>query len=1115
VAVDDRVSLSIDQALGQIDRLQRELAAALSTAAAQGGQRVVTELQRGESVRIRLPPPDTSAIPGAIDRAIDQADLGIAPTVDPAAASRIGSTIAGAIDAAPAGVSPTVDPGSASRVTGTINQAVQAADNSITVAATITGAAALADACEQARCVDQGLRDSTEASKGLGNAFGKVAGLLAAAGAADFFRDSVLAAADLGEAVSKTNVVFGDSAGIIHDWAADSATSMGLATDEALSFASSIGVLFQSTGNSAEASAEMSTAIIGLSGDLASFSNVAGGAQAVSEGLSAALRGEAEPARQFGIILNDAVVTATAYREGIAAVGTELTAQQRQLATYSEIMRQTSLAQGDFARTADSLPNVLRTLQAEFRNTQVVVGNELLPDVIAFAQTIRGEGLPALQDLAISVVPALIAAMQGLLPLFTTTTTVLVALAPTIEAIALGLQSIPGPALAAAAAAIAVSRSMDTLRLAFLKLVTSPATLGLVAFGVAAAGVLAVMGQAEQKSKALQAQADALANAVFSDERAFTDLEAVLTDYVLTAQTSAFVTGDLADELNAVGQTAQTVAGDLAQGGGGFRAFLQDLVATGDITQDVADDLAEMGTNSIAASRGVGAFGLVTADLDDGVRDLVESFAQEARALNTASRSQAELMVAGGQATQQMFDQAVALATAEDGTVDWARAIQELGSAASAQSQYIERNTLLTQAAASAGHTARQATMEQLAAIRELRGELDPANEAIRLSADQMARLTQELQGGSFTAQEFSALADELGLTVEQLAQAETIAADAISASLDSQAEAMEAHAEIVLEWRDTILAAVPDATAAFEGFNEESSIQEALDRFTIESLGFAAQQQTLNDLLSGGFEDLARFLATQPPAIIAEFAGATNEELAAFEAQIDASNDILAVGAETANTNAGLLAGGIAGGFEDAVTGVEATDLPGVVSAEITDAGAAALDAAGTESGNGAVGDAFAAGQNVARGFENGMAIRELAIWAVGVRLGQAAVAGIQAGAGVRSPSTITRWVGEQLSAGLILGVDDGFDRAALVGAGARAASAFAAGASGALSATGRPGASTTQTVAASALPPIEVLVQVDLDGEPFAAMVRTAQIDERQAQSNSRRAGGRWRSS
>jgi len=112
------------------------------------------------------------------------------------------------------------------------------------------------------------------------------------------------------------------------------------------------------------------------------------GAQAV-QAIGAALRGESEPLRQYGVLLNDAALKAAALELGIYDGSGALTDQQKILAAQKVIFEQTSDAQGDFARTSDGLANSQRTLTAQIENLQTSIGQALLPVVQAVLPYIK------------------------------------------------------------------------------------------------------------------------------------------------------------------------------------------------------------------------------------------------------------------------------------------------------------------------------------------------------------------------------------------------------------------------------------------------------------------------------------------------------------------------------------------------------------------------------------------------------------------------------------------------------------------------------------------------------------------------------------------------------
>ena len=234
---------------------------------------------------------------------------------------------------------------------------------------------------------------TTAGANGMSQGFAAFGGVakagMAAAGIAvvAFGANAVRAASDLGEAVNKSNVIFGDNAAEIEAWAETGAAAFGLSKTAALDAAAGFGAMLDTAGLAGDAAANMSKDIVQLAGDMASFNNI--DPTEALEKLRSGLAGEAEPLRRFGVFLSEAAVQQEAYQSGIAAVGAELTEAQKIQARYNIIFEQTTKQQGDFARTADALPNQIRSLKAEFENVSAEVGESLLPVMTKLLEAVR------------------------------------------------------------------------------------------------------------------------------------------------------------------------------------------------------------------------------------------------------------------------------------------------------------------------------------------------------------------------------------------------------------------------------------------------------------------------------------------------------------------------------------------------------------------------------------------------------------------------------------------------------------------------------------------------------------------------------------------------------
>ncbi len=232
----------------------------------------------------------------------------------------------------------------------------------------------------------RGMLAGSGALRGLGRnlAFAS-AGFLGGTGLIYGMRTAINAASNLEEQTNKVRVVFGSSSDEVVRWSTTTATSIGIASDQALEAAGSYGNMFQAMGLAEDQSAKWSRTLVQLAADMASFNNE--DPTAMLDRIRSGLAGEVEPLRKFGATLSAARVQQFAWANGIAKSGEELDDHQKLLARYGLLLKDTAIQQGDYARTSDSLANSQRTLSALWREANILVGQALAP---TYTDLVRG-----------------------------------------------------------------------------------------------------------------------------------------------------------------------------------------------------------------------------------------------------------------------------------------------------------------------------------------------------------------------------------------------------------------------------------------------------------------------------------------------------------------------------------------------------------------------------------------------------------------------------------------------------------------------------------------------------------------------------------------------------
>ena len=242
--------------------------------------------------------------------------------------------------------------------------------------------AGLAQAQNSLKGLDDNVKKTTG---GMTNFIGKLKSVGAALGATfaatqltSFAKDTVMAASSMAESVSKVNVVFGEGAAEVLKFGQGAAENLGISNQAAIEAAGTYGNLFQAFGLGQGQAQDMSTSLVQLAADMASFNNTSidDAILALRSGLS----GETEPLKKFGVALSDVRLKTEAMSLGlIKNTSQALTPAAKAQASYSLIMKDTALAQGDYARTADGTANTMKTLQAKFQDAKVALGDALMP----------------------------------------------------------------------------------------------------------------------------------------------------------------------------------------------------------------------------------------------------------------------------------------------------------------------------------------------------------------------------------------------------------------------------------------------------------------------------------------------------------------------------------------------------------------------------------------------------------------------------------------------------------------------------------------------------------------------------------------------------------------
>jgi phage-related protein len=185
------------------------------------------------------------------------------------------------------------------------------------------------------------------------------------------------AASRLEQAMGAVDSVFGDNASTVKGWADTASTSVGLSKSAYGEMASVIGAQLNNLTGNADTALSGTQNLIGLGADLAA---TFGGTTTDAVGaLSAALRGEADPAERYGLSLNQTAVNAYLASKGLSGLqGDALTAAKAQ-AVMDLATQQAGGALGQFTRESDTAAGSAQIAGAQFEDAKASLGEALLP----------------------------------------------------------------------------------------------------------------------------------------------------------------------------------------------------------------------------------------------------------------------------------------------------------------------------------------------------------------------------------------------------------------------------------------------------------------------------------------------------------------------------------------------------------------------------------------------------------------------------------------------------------------------------------------------------------------------------------------------------------------
>jgi hypothetical protein len=217
----------------------------------------------------------------------------------------------------------------------------------------------------------------------------------------DFSFAAIQAASAAQEAAGAFSTTFGGAAEKLNSQLKQNANLFGLTAAEAQQLISVFGSVAQGIGFTQSESADLSSELFDLAGDIASFNNITAGAAPVLQAFRSALVGEREALKTYGIAITEAEVQTKAFEQTGKDSADALTRQEKALATTALIFERSSVQQGNAAREAAGFAAQTLIARSATQELSEELGEELLPaagEVLRVFNELREESTPELID---------------------------------------------------------------------------------------------------------------------------------------------------------------------------------------------------------------------------------------------------------------------------------------------------------------------------------------------------------------------------------------------------------------------------------------------------------------------------------------------------------------------------------------------------------------------------------------------------------------------------------------------------------------------------------------------------------------------------------------------
>ncbi|GHT71707.1 hypothetical protein FACS1894110_25190 [Spirochaetia bacterium] len=243
------------------------------------------------------------------------------------------------------------------------------------------GFAAMGKDASRFNSILKGVTIGSLLSKGITSAIGAVRNNIGSA---------IGYASDLIETQNVVNSAFKEGAGVINEWATNSAKAYGLTELQAKKYASTLGSVFSGMGIKGPELGGMSMLMSNLAGDLASMYNL--DRDDAFQKLLSGLTGQTAPLKSLGIVMSQDALEAFALSKGIKTSIKDMTEAGKAALRFQFIMANPAAKQamGDYGKPIASWAVSSQDAIAAVQQAWGKLAEAFMPGIIRIADAIKG-----------------------------------------------------------------------------------------------------------------------------------------------------------------------------------------------------------------------------------------------------------------------------------------------------------------------------------------------------------------------------------------------------------------------------------------------------------------------------------------------------------------------------------------------------------------------------------------------------------------------------------------------------------------------------------------------------------------------------------------------------